>query len=157
MKTRKRMRLEGYDYSNSGFYFVTTNIKNKCYTLSRIIDSKIVLTDYGSIVNDVWNDLPIHYSNCKLDEYVIMPDHFHGIILNSKDPLTEKQHGLSEIMRGFKSFSSKFINERIENKYKFKWHNSFYDRIIRDDRELLNVRNYILRNPIKWTEEKNNI
>jgi REP-associated tyrosine transposase len=153
MKTRKRMRLEHYDYSQNGFYFVTTNVGTKEYLLSNTVNSKVVLTAFGNIVKEAWADLPNHYSNCCLDEFVIMPDHIHGIIIIEKKSTELKQHGLSEIMRAFKSFSSKRINEIIGNGNKFKWHKSFYDRIIRDENELVNVRKYIRQNPVKWAGE----
>jgi len=148
------MRLEHYDYSKSGFYFVTTNIGTKEYLLSSISDSKILFTEFGEIVENAWYDLPNHYSHCLLDKFVIMPNYFHGIIIIENESTKSRVHGLSEIMRAFKSFSSKRINELNVGENKFKWHKSFYDRIIRDEKELLNVRNYIVQNPLKWAINK---
>lgn len=66
----------------------------------------------------------------------------------------EKDHGLSEIIRGFKTFSSKRINELLDNRKPFHWQKSFYDRIIRNEKELYQIRKYIMQNPIKWEIEK---
>ena len=156
MKTRKRMRLEGYDYSNSGQYFITTNIGTKDFVLSNIIDAEVVLTEYGKIVSNCWYDLPYHYPNCLLDEFIIMPDHVHGIIVIDKEAEVGTKHGLSELMRAFKSFSSRRINEIAPIDRKFKWQTSFHERIIRDEKALINIRNYIKRNPAKWWEKYKN-
>ncbi len=106
-----------------------------------------------------WLDLPNHYFNCELDYYVIMPDHVHGIIiidntLKNKNNKSEN-YSLSEIMRGFKTFSSKRINEKLKIDKKFRWQKSFYDRIIRSENELYFIQNYIQLNPLKWDIEKN--
>ena len=66
------------------------------------------------------------------------------------------RHGLSEIMRGFKTFSSRRINEAINNGTKFRWQKSFYDHIIRDEKSLNDVRAYIMENPLKWEFDKEN-
>jgi len=81
MKTRKRMRLKHYDYSQNGFYFVTSNVGTKDYILSNVVESRLKLTGFRKIVNYAWNDLPNHYANCFLDEFMIMPDHVHGVII----------------------------------------------------------------------------
>ena len=77
---RKSIRLKGYDYSQAGAYFITTNIKNPYQPLSRIVDDRIELSDPGKIVLKAWNGLPDHYSQVDLDEFIVIPDHVHGII-----------------------------------------------------------------------------
>lgn len=159
---RKRIRLKGYDYSRSGNYFVTINTKKKIECLCNIENDKIKLSKVGMIVREKWNDLPNHYPNCELDEYVIMPNHFHGIIRIieimecSSKKNTQINHGLPEIIRGFKTFTSKTINENIKPNLKFGWQKSYHDRIIRNERELNNVRKYIFNNPANWEKDRNN-
>lgn len=161
--SRKRIRLKGYDYSKPGNYFVTINTKEDILQLSSVENGRIKLSESGKIVNMVWNKLPKHYPNCELDEYVIMLDHFHGIIniiecccregsatLPNNKKTNRVNHGLPEIIRGFKTFSSKTINEKIKPVPKFKWQKSYYDRIIRNVHELDNVRKYIINNPVNW-------
>ena len=124
------------------------------------------MCETGKIVDKVWNDLPNHYPNCELDEYVIMPNHFHGIIklnerreglttLPNKNVKTNKiNHGLPEIIRGFKTFASKTINKKkFDPEQKFRWQKSYYDKIIRNKRELDNVRRYISSNPVNWEND----
>ena len=159
LPNRKRNRLEGYDYSSGGYYFVTVCIKERSDFLGKIKNEKMFLNGFGKIVSAAWLDLPNHYFNCELDYYVIMPDHIHGIIiidntLKKKDNKSAN-HSLSEIIRGFKTFSSKRINKKLKIDKKFKWQKSFYDRIIRSENELYFIRNYIQLNPLKWDIEKN--
>jgi len=145
-------RLPGYDYSKEGWYFVTMNCYGEC--LGKIINQEMKLNESGNIVSHCWDDLPNHYNNCILDQFIIMPDHVHGIIRIGKNgsdvgnglkPFrTDKKSNLSEIIRGFKTFSSKRIH--VINPI-FRWHKSFYDRIIRDEKGLMTIRNYIKDNP----------
>jgi len=78
---RRSIRLEDYDYSSEGAYFVTMCTQNSECLFGEIVNGQMILNEYGKIVQQCWNDLPIHYDNIALDAYVIMPDHFHGIIL----------------------------------------------------------------------------
>src|SRR3989344_8306662 len=80
-RNRKLNRWPGYDYSQSGLYFITIITKNRIEWFGRVDNGEMVLNQYGRIVRDCWLDLPNHYSNCQLDEFVIMPNHVHGIII----------------------------------------------------------------------------
>jgi len=135
-------------------------MKNRNEFFSHIVNSELILTKFGKILDDVWNNLPKYY-NVELDYYIVMPDHFHGIVIidntlnvkddKGKDPLT-----LSDIIGKFKSYSSRKIRNLLVNKDEFEWQKSFYDRIIRNDKELYNIRKYIQENPLRWDIEKNN-
>lgn len=159
---RKRNRLKEYDYSNGGYYFVTICIKDRKNWFGEINNKNIILNNYGKTINDCWTDLVNHYRNCQVDEYIIMPNHFHGIVIIDND-ISDKRidgntkiklHGLSEIIRGFKTFSSRKINE-LSKAEKFNWQRSIYDQIIRNEKELYNIRRCIVQNPLKWELEKN--
>lgn len=164
---RKRIRLKDYDYTKPGYYFITINTNQNIQNVSKVINGKIELNESGKIIDMVWNDLPKHYLNCKLDEYIIMPNHIHGIIKlitgregvitipDKKIKTSKTNHGLPEIIRGFKTFSSKKINKDIKPITKFRWQKSYYDRIIRNERELDNVRRYISNNPVNWENDQN--
>ncbi len=156
MIKRKANRLRGYDYSQDGYYFVSICTKGRKEFFGDIREAKMDLNRYGEIVNQCWRDLPRHYPNCFLDSFVIMPNHIHGIIVidngnvvgNGLKPFPT--HGLPEIIRGFKTFSSRKINEEMKIDNKFQWQKSFYDHVIRDDKSLENLRQYIMFNPLKW-------
>ena len=171
-KDRKSPRLKEYDYSNGGYYFVTICTHNMRSWLGIVSDEKMHLNKFGEIVKDCWLDLPKHYKNCELDEFIIVPNHFHGIIIIDNSLLIPKysrrggseilpyndkhikKYSMTEIVRGFKSFSSRRINESAVNS-KFKWQRSFYERIIRNEIEYYKIKKYIVYNPLKWDLDKN--
>ena len=170
IRNRKLNRLTGFDYSNEGYYFVTICVKDKIEWFGEIKDGKMILNKFGEIVLRCWDDLCNHYTNTKLDEFMIMPNHLHGIIVIescSRErfetvPYQETvpyktKHGVSEIVRGLKTFSSRRINETISDGIKFQWKKSFYDHIIRNEQDLIRVREYIINNPLKWEEDTENI
>lgn len=150
---RKRMRLKEYDYSNNAYYFITICMKDRKSFLSKIVSDKSILTKYGKIVNEIWNNLPKYYP-CEIDEFIIMPEHFHSIIILNNKSSSDIKKSLSSIIQRFKTFSTKKINTLLQNNEKFYWQKSFYDRIIRNERELYEIRKYIRMNPLYWEIEK---
>jgi len=123
MRDRKLNRLEDFDYSAEGYYFVTICTKNKIEWFGKIKNSEMVLNQYGKVVAECLRDLPSHYSNIQLDYFIIMPNHLHCVIIiknnddvvgNGFKPFLKKnQYSLSEIIRGLKTFSSYNINKKI--------------------------------------------
>ena len=114
----------------------------------------ITLSDEGKIVSDCWFDLPNHYLNIILDEFIVMPNHIHGIILIQNYKGKPRTHGLSEFVRALKSFSSRRINEYRNSNLTETWQPRFYDHIIRSDNELNRIRNYIKNNPNNWLNDE---
>ncbi len=82
---RKTIRLKGYDYAQNGAYFVTICIKNKECISGEILDGGILLNDAGEMIQTVWNALPEHYPHVELDQFVVMPNHMHGIVVISNN------------------------------------------------------------------------
>jgi putative transposase len=162
MIKRKPNRLRDYDYSQDGYYFITICTRGRKEFFGNIREGKLDLNRFGETVNQCWYDLPRHYPNCSLDSFVIMPNHVHGIIVIDNENVVGNglkpfpTHGLSEIIRGFKTFSSRKINEEIEIDNKFQWQKSFYDHIIRGERSLDLIREYIQNNPLKWDLDREN-
>jgi putative transposase len=78
---RRSIRLKEYDYSQPGGYFVTVCTQGHEHLFGEILDGEIKLNRYGEIVKECWHDLPNHYPCVKLDEFVVMPNHVHGIII----------------------------------------------------------------------------
>jgi len=115
------------------------------------------LSRTGLLVRQAWLDVPFHYPRIRLDEFCIMPNHFHGILCLS-DPLPgEKAHpDLPEVMRAFKSFSARRINAFRQMPGVPVWQRNYYERIIRGDEELNRIRQYIQENPLKWDEDEEN-
>ena len=162
MKDRKANRLEGYDYSRAGCYFVTICVQDKQSLFGEIIQDGMVLNQAGEIANTRWQWLSERYDYVELDEYVVMPNHFHGILIiqprrdRSRPVPTDvlKIKSLSELIGAFKTTSSKRIRE--DGLACFKWQRSFYDHVIRDDEDLKRVREYIQNNPLKWVLDEYN-
>lgn len=159
MLKRKQNRLTNYNYSQPGYYFVTICTQNRICCFGDVINGEMVLNNYGQTVKTCWFDLPNHYANCNLDEFSVIPNHFHGIIIiapvgNGLKPFPTKTHGLPEIIRGFKTFSSRKINNL--NQINFSWQKSFYDHVIRKDESLDKIREYIKNNPKRWELDTEN-
>jgi putative transposase len=173
---RKRNRLLEFDYSTSNYYFITICVNHLLPKLGEVLEGNMILNDYGSIVKEKLSDLPNKYNYVDLDEFVIMPNHVHSIIIidranaptvlsvakklspdystqTSLDlSLQPKIKPLSELVGVFKTTSSKAIHEA--GLHDFKWQRSFYDRIVRNEKELYNIRKYVNQNPLKWEIEK---
>ncbi len=168
-KDRKLNRWPGYDYSWPGYYYVTICTKDRINYFGDIIDYEMKLNEIGDVVYNFWQDIPKHFNNCKLDEFVVMPNHIHGIlyifyknenkyrrIVGNADlrSLQNTQMLLSKIIQQFKSSATRKINK--QNNFYFQWQRSFHDRVIRNEPELLKIREYIINNPINWQNDKNN-
>ena len=78
---RKPLRLLDYDYSSGGYYFITICTKNKTPFFGKIETENMMLNNYGEIAEKYWIQIPEYYQNVILDEYVIMPNHIHGIVI----------------------------------------------------------------------------
>ncbi|MFH0776171.1 MAG: transposase [Patescibacteria group bacterium] len=176
-RDRKLPRLKDFDYSTDGAYFVTICTANREQIFGKICDGKMILNEFGKITEKCWRDLPNHYSNCVLDEFVVMPNHFHGIIWieNNFDPDNGKSVGngharslqetvlslpkktnLSTVIGSFKSATTKIIRQQ-NSQIDSGWQKSFFDRIIRDEDELNRIRDYIWQNPENWEKDEENL
>lgn len=148
-------RLSGYDYVTPGWYFITICTQKRTRMFGAVRNGKMITNSYGEIVRTCWTDLPNHYHNIQLDEFIIMPDHIHGIIQITPAALSSsKPYSLSEIVRGFKTFSARRINEYRNVKGMPIWQERFYDRIIVDDNAILKIRRYIQNNPIHLWDDR---
>jgi putative transposase len=165
MPNRKSIRKPGYDYSGPGSYFVTVCAYNRQCIFGDIIDGIMKLNRSGEIVESSWKQLSQHYERIELDAFIVMPNHVHGIITlfdvgaGLRPALTEmktKSHSLPEIVRAFKSFSSRAINE-IQNSHGIEtWQRNYYDHIIRSEKALNLIRLYIKTNPLLWNFDPDN-
>jgi putative transposase len=151
---RKRLRLENYDYSNPDLYFITICTYKRINHFGDVFDGKMIPNETGNIVIKQWEWLSKQYNYIFLDEYSILPNHFHGIIAiidskrNGHDRSLQKIKSVSSLIGAFKTTSSKEIH--LKTDVNFKWQKSFYDRVIRNENELKNIQAYIHYNPLKW-------
>lgn len=149
---RRSIRLIGYDYSRSGAYFITICTHNRECIFGEIVDRAMNYNELGNIALLHWHNLATHHPNIEIDESIVMPNHLHGIII-----VQESSKPISEIIRGFKTFSARQINKLLDRKGCPLWQRNYYEHIIRNEDELNNVRQYILNNPTNWQKDKNNI
>ena len=160
---RKSHRLKTHDYFQQGYYLVTICAYNKQEVFGVIENNCMKLNEYGQIAKNAWLDLPNHHENIKLDEFIIMPNHIHGIInvvVGSGPARTytkyKNTNNLSVIIGSYKSSVSRQINQLNHNK--FKWQRSFHDYIIRTSNlSLYNIRKYTINNPTNWEMDEHNI
>ena len=172
---RQSMRLKDYDYSQDGYYFVTICAKNKVEYFGEIQNGKMILNEYGEIVANEWIETKNIRKNVKLDEFIVMPNHIHGIVIidnnNCRGVLQyaptalhafqSPSNNLGAVVRGFKSAVTKQINQIQVRVYcntplSFQWQKSFYDHIVRNEKSLSKIREYIRNNPLKWELDRNN-
>lgn len=168
-RRRKQIRLSGFDYSSNNCYFITICVKQKECLFGNVVNQKMVLSDAGLIANKCWQEIPLHYQNVILDEYVVMPNHIHGILVIDKnesvgvqyiEPLHRNEFqkiisgSIGAIVRGYKIGVTKWFRRNTD--HHDLWQRLFYDHIIRNERSLNFIREYIRNNPKNWESDRNN-
>ncbi len=160
-------RLRGWDYSSPGYYFITICTQNREYLFGDIINGEMVLSGCGEIAHQIWQEIPDHFDNIRLDNFVVMPDHIHGIIIIDRDAINSvsinngggitgeynpmMHQNISRIIRWYKGRTT-FESRKIKSE--FAWQGRFHDHIIRDQNALNSIRKYILQNPKNWKKKK---
>ncbi len=156
---RKIIRLSGFDYATPGYYYVTLCTKNKQCLFGKVAGGEMMINALGRIVVEVWQGLASNFSDLVLDEFIVMPNHVHGLVRIEKR-LSFKEAGtaatLSQVVGALKSKSTLLCRKRLfpEKKKLEFWQKTFYDRVIRNEEELLKVREYIRYNAQKWEKDE---
>lgn len=171
---RKSIRLKGYNYAQSGAYFVTIVAYQRECLFGTIVDgespqgSNVALNDFGAIADECWRAIPEHFDHVELGAYVVMPNHVHGIIvinqpivgarhaspLHDDHPRGPKPGSLGAIVGSYKSA----VTRRIGREFNATgiWQRNYHDRIIRNEREMENIWRYINANPLNWDSDNEN-
>jgi REP element-mobilizing transposase RayT len=118
-------------------------------------------TEIGEVALDNWLQIPKHHPYVEIDEFVIMPDHIHGILfINKPDKINwelskfgPQRNNLASIIRGYKASVKKYATL---NDIEFFWQPRYYDRVIRNEKEYVNIKEYIFNNPIQWSLKQDN-
>ncbi len=148
---RRSLRLQGYDYTQAGAYFITLCVQHREQLFGAVMDSSMQLSPTGIIVRDTWEWLASHYDYLELDAFVIMPDHLHGILVLA--PMTDiKRKSLGGLVGAFKTVSTKHINMMRNTPGTNVWQRNYYEHIIRNENDLHKIRAYIATNPIRWVQ-----
>ena len=142
---RKHPRLKEYDYSNDGGYFVTVCIKNKEKLLGEpvLVNGKIKLTPIGETTEKHIKAINSAYDGVRVDSYMIMPDHIHMLITISGGMRACRPTSLQTVVRTFKTMVTREIGFSV-------WQTSFYEHIVRDEKDYTDIDNYIKANPQKY-------
>lgn len=162
---RRLTRVKSYDYASQGAYFVTICTAHRVNLFGSILQDAMVPNSYGAVVQDVWQTLQDHYPHPRSLAFSLMPNHIHGILLIEyvgEEPNTEtggssSPHGLPEIVRAFKSFSAIRINAIRETVGRPVWQRGYYEHIIRNERSMLRIAEYVENNPAQWTLDRENL
>ena len=155
LPVRKRLRLEGYDYSQAGYYFITICVKDRHEMLGTIdvgaglSRPRVELSEYGHVINKWVDNISKKYESVKVDNYIIMPNHIHILLSIQKNGgRDDPAPTIGNIMGYFKYQTTKEIN------IPGFWQRSYHDRIIRDEIEYQQRWHYIDENPARWEEDE---
>ena len=175
LRHRRSIRLPGYDYSQPGAYFVTICTRGRSCVLGDVSEGVVRLSKSGQIAQDTWMWLGSQYLYVELHEYVIMPNHLHGLIMIhdvagrggsraapatdsmaplelGDDPISDmiKVKPMGELVGAFKTVSTKQVNLLRGSPGAQLWQRGFYEHVVRKPREIDRLRTYIVQNPLKW-------
>jgi putative transposase len=159
---RKRYRIPsarypGWDYRWAGVYSVTVCTLDRMRCLSTIVEGEVSLSPLGEIVAEEWLAIPHHHPRVHLDEWILMPDHMHGILIfhgktpadGRKDSSGQRSESLGAVIGRFKSDATKQVRWRLR-RTDFAWQPRFHDVILHKPADLARVRAYIRDNPKRW-------
>ena len=181
-KRNKQYRMQDYDYGSDGAYFITICIKDREHIFGEVVDGKMKLSNIGKVADEYWLNIPKFKSYIGLGEYVVMPNHIHGILIidnptrNGRKTLQKREgetiqktnkhrtvfqpflqpesESISLAIRSYKSAVTKWMREN--SNLEQIWQPRFYDHIIRNDQSYKKIEEYIINNPIKWELDKDN-
>jgi REP element-mobilizing transposase RayT len=167
-KKRRIVRLQDFDYSQNGAYFITIVVNQRLHLFGQISDGEMRLNAAGKMVQDVCRRMPDYHPGIEFTLFQIMPNHFHAIILIRRESgrpqwgaPTENPVGLIEIVGRFKSLTTKFYIEGVK-KYGWPrfnhhlWQRSFFEHVIRSERDYRAIADYIQTNPLNWSHDTEN-
>jgi REP element-mobilizing transposase RayT len=170
-------RLQTWDYANNGAYFITICTQNRLHFFGTIQNQEMQLSEIGKFAEQYWYEIPNHFPFIELGNFVVMPNHVHGILIIDKmndEPFVETRQCLvstiktntiigssrfqnqgkntiSSIVGSYKSIVTKMSRQINPN---FGWQSRFHDHIIRNSKSFENIQNYIEQNPLKWDENR---
>lgn len=172
-------RLQSWDYSSNAAYFITICTKDRQHFFGEMKNSRLLISPAGAIAYVLWHEIKNHSANVELGEFVIMPNHVHGIIILDADATVvgtghalSLRHALSQQPQktpGQKRYQNQGKNtvSSIIGSYKsavtkncnrlgleFAWQSRFHDHIIRNTESFHRISNYIRNNPFTWADDK---
>jgi len=167
------MRLRGYDYAQAGAYFVTIVTRDRVCLFGEMVNGEMRLNDGGRMIEQWWFELNRKFSTVETDEFVVMPNHFHGIVVIAGvtvgadprvGPNSEGAHAgapLPTIIQWFKTMTTneymRGVKTRSWTPFAGRlWQRNYYEHIVRCENELTRIREYIANNPLQWEMDREN-
>jgi len=169
----KNTRLRGYDYAQNGAYFLTVVTAGRAHLFGEIGERGVGLSAYGEIAREEWLRSAILRPELYLGEFVVMPNHIHGIVVitdaqtqisadmvdcaHRKAQLSRAKRSIGSLVAGFKSAVTARINAVHCSTGISVWQRGYYDHVIRNEYEFDRITEYIALNPFRWAEDSENI
>jgi putative transposase len=166
---RRSIRLKEYDYSQTGAYFVTLVTVDRACLFGEVEAGVMRLNPFGSIVENEWRRLGERFERINLDEWVVMPNHLHGILLIVEEDVNRAGTGemqgkatgappgsLGAIVGSYKSITTRMVNALRRTPGELVWQRNYYEHIIRNEDEWEAIRSYIRNNPPQWELDREN-
>ncbi|MBQ9315047.1 MAG: transposase [Clostridia bacterium] len=136
---RKNLRLNYYDYTEPGYYFITICTNNKENYFGKVEDGRMIYTNTGKLAINHIEEIENIYDMIKIDKYIVMPNHIHLVLIIVK----KTNINISRIIKQYKEKITKTIHKPI-------WQKSYYDHVIRNEKDYLRIWKYIDENVQKW-------
>ena len=167
---RRSIRLKGYDYTQVGAYFVTVAVRGRLALFGEVVDGVMRLSGAGEMARELWEGVPQRFPFVEMDAFVVMPDHVHGIVVIRGDgpraPIGDARASggagaarnvcaLGDVVGAYKSLTTAAYIRGVHNagwppfRRRF-WQRNFYERVVRDEYEMDEIRAYIRDNPLRW-------
>ena len=169
---RRSIRIPGADYSRPGAYFITICAAYRRNIFGTVEEGKVILSPLGEIVRSCWVQIPEHFPNATINEYVIMPNHLHGIIalgvgaryIVPSDPGEQTSEQFQKptrgtiptIVRTFKAAVTRNARNDLKIGDELIWQSNYFERALRDGREVSLAIRYIAENPARWRWDEEN-
>lgn len=155
---RRSIRLQGYDYAQQGIYFVTVCTVQRQCLFGEVIDGVMYPSQCGQLVADAWLWLALQYPYVQLDEFVVMPNHLHGLLMltdaPAPSPRIARRKPLGQLIGAFKTVSTKRLNPILGTPNSAIWQRNYHEHIVRHERALEHIRAYIFDNPATWHSDQ---
>jgi len=146
---RRSIRLQGYDYSHAGLYFVTICAKQREWLFGEIVNDNMMLNDAGMMVQQVWNEMPTRFDGIETDEFIVIPNHIHGIIVLPPRRGVLFRYSNQSPRTNISMASKNWVGRHSPALYG----NEHWEDIVRDEPDLNRLREYIRHNPAKWMRD----
>ena len=169
---RRSIRLRKFDYAGAGAYFVTIVVKDRACRLGQVRSGCVDLSEAGKVVEQCWTQIPAHFPGVQLDAFVVMPNHVHGIVVIAADIQATRNQwwrwvrlnaegfgaplsgSLPTILRSFKAAVTRQLNLMHRSPGAPFWQRGYHESVVRSDRALRRIRQYIRNNPAKWQHDR---